>query len=279
MKKNKPNLKSSFWMLFLLFFNLAKLQAQIVATVLGGNNVAPSLAPSYSSFAHLTSDINAIFAMEGAVYISLGGGTEVAPVKGFTIGSPSLNAALLAANGNNGEGGISITGTFVGLNNPSNTNLVGGTGTATAASASPDGILKLVGADWISIQYVSFSDPTANNTPTTAMEFAVALFKSSPTDGCQHNNIDTNYFKMQRVNTVTGTAPMIGQAAIMIVNSLPTTATTAITPTANSGASSDNNITSNYIDGGTNGIWFYGFSAASPFNFVDIRNNIVNNNI
>ena len=281
MKKNQLNLKSSLWMLFLLFFSLANVQAQVVAATItsGANNVTPNLAASYTSFANLTTALNAITTMTGAVNITLGGGFEVAPVKGFTIGSTTLNAALLAANGNNSYGGINITGTFFGLNNPLNTNLLGGTGTATGTSASPDGILKLVGADWIAINYVSFSDPIANNTPTTAMEFAVALFKASPTDGCQHNDINTNYFKMQRVNTVIGTAPMIGEAAIIIVNSLPTTATTAITPTANSGASTDNNIANNYIDGGANGIWFYGFGAASPFDFVDIRNNIVGNTI
>ncbi|MEO8253612.1 MAG: SprB repeat-containing protein, partial [Flavobacterium sp.] len=270
--------KNSIWMLFLLFFSLANVQAQVVVTIASGAaNVTPNLATSYTSFANLTTALNAITAMSGAVNIQLGGGTEVAPPKGFTIGSTTLNAALTASAGNGGYGGINISGTFVGLNNPSNTNLVGGVGTATAASASPDGILKLVGADYVAINYVSFSDPTSNTTPTTAMEFGVALFKASPTDGCQHNDINSNYFKMQRLNTTVGSGPMIGEAAIIIVNALPTAAITSITITSNSGASTDNVIENNDINGGANGISLYGYIAVSPYDFVDTRNSIFSN--
>ena len=250
------------YMLFLLFFSLASMQAQVAATVTSGaTNVTPNLATSYTSFANLTTALNNITAMTGAVNIQLSSGTEVAPPKGFTIGSATLNAALTASAGNSGYGGININGVFVGYNNASNSNLVGGVGTATAASASPDGILKLVGADYVGLSYISFIDPTTNTTPTTAMEFGVALFKASPTDGCQHNYIDTNFFTMQRLNTTVGTAPMIGEAAIIIVNSLPTAAVASITPTSNSGASTDNDIRNNDINGGANGISLYGYTA------------------
>ena len=172
------------------------MQAQVAVTVTGAANVIPNLATSYTSFANLTTALNNITAMSGPVNIQLSGGTEVAPPKGFTIGSTSLNVALAASAGNGGYGGINISGTYVSLNSSSNTNIVGGVGTATAASVSPDGILKLVGADYVAISYISFIDPTSNTTPTTAMEFGVALFKASPTDGCQHNDINTNFFTM-----------------------------------------------------------------------------------
>ena len=281
MKKKVHILKRhSIYMLFLLFFSLANVQAQVAVTVTSGaTNVTPNLAATYSSFANLTAALNNITAMTGAVNIQLSGGTEVAPPKGFTIGSTTLNAALTASAGNGGYGGINITGIFVGENSPSNSTLVGGVGTATGASASPDGILKLVGADYIGLTYISFIDPTTNTTPTTAMEFGVALFKANPTDGCQHNYIDTNFFTMQRLNTIAGSGPMIGEAAIIIVNSIPTAATTSITPTSNSGASTDNDIRNNDINGGANGISLFGYPATAPYDFVDTRNSITGNYI
>ncbi|MFM9987615.1 beta strand repeat-containing protein [Flavobacterium sp.] len=276
--KGKFRTKTMAMLLFFLFFSLASVRAQVAVTVTSGaTNVTPNLAATYSSFANLTAALNNITAMTGAVNIQLSGGTEVAPPKGFTIGSTTLNAALTASAGNGGNGGININGIFVGYNNPSNTNLVGGVGTATGASASPDGILKLVGADYIGLTYISFIDPTTNTTPTTAMEFGVALFKASPTDGCQHNYIDTNFFTMQRLNTTVGSGPMIGEAAIIIVNSIPTAAITSITPTSNSGASTDNDIRNNDINGGANGISLYGYIAPAPYDFVDTRNSITGN--
>jgi hypothetical protein len=285
-KPTRSFTKGKFWtktmamLLFFFFFSLASVRAQVAVTVTSGaTNVTPNLAATYSSFANLTAALNTITAMTGAVNIQLSGGTEVAPPKGFTIGSTTLNAALTASAGNGGNGGINITGIFVGYNNPSNTNLVGGVGTATGASASPDGILKLVGADYIGLTYISFIDPTTNTTPTTSMEFGVALFKASPTDGCQHNYIDTNFFTMQRLNTTVGSGPMIGEAAIIIVNSIPSAAVTSITPTSNSGASTDNEIRNNDINGGANGISLYGYPAPAPYNFVDTRNSITGNNV
>ncbi len=276
MKKNKLNLKNSIVLLFLLFLSFASVQAQVAVTVTGATNTTPNLAASYTSFANFTTALNAVTAMSGPVSVVLGAGTEIAPPKGFTIGSPTLNAATSNFNF------VYIQGTYASATNQAlNTTLVGGVGTGTAASAQPDGILKLVGADYIYLELISFRDPTTNASPTTAMEFGLALFKASATDGCQGNYFNTNFFYMQSLNTTAGSGPMInGAAAIMIINALPTAATTVVTVTANSGASTDNSIFNNTIIGGASGISLYGFAPTStPYNFVDTRNAINGNAI
>jgi polyribonucleotide nucleotidyltransferase len=92
MKKNVHILRRhSIFMLFFLLFSLASVRAQVAVTVTSGaTNVSPNLAATYSSFANLTAALNNITAMTGAVNIQLSGGTEVAPPKGFTIGSTTL---------------------------------------------------------------------------------------------------------------------------------------------------------------------------------------------
>ena len=156
MKKNKPNLKSSILMLFVLFFSLASVQAQITAIVYSSAaNTTPPLAGSYSSFAALTTALNAITAMSGPVEIGLNAGSETAPPKGFTIGSPTLNAVLSSTNN------IIIVGAG------STTILNAGVGTSNGSSASPDGILKIVGADNIYLAQMTFVDSNAAS-PTVA---------------------------------------------------------------------------------------------------------------
>ena len=266
MKKNQLNLKSSLWMLFLLFFSLASVQAQITAIVYSGTtNTTPNLAGSYSSFADLTTALNGITAMSGPLLIGLNAGSETAPLKGFTIGSPTLNAVLSSTNF------ISIGGAG------STTILNAGVGTSNGASATPDGILKIVGADNIYLSQIAFVDSNAAS-PTVAMEFGVALFKASATDGCKNIDIFNCTFNMQRINNAAGPGTMVyGQAAVMILNSTPLAATTDLVPTATSGLNTDNRIQTNTINGGNSGIIVSGYNAPSPYTLVDSGNSVENN--
>ncbi|MBK8363120.1 MAG: hypothetical protein IPL24_05375 [Bacteroidetes bacterium] len=94
-------------------------------------------------------DLNAVTAMSGPVTLTMDAGTsETAPATGLVIGSASLNAVLSATN----TVTIDKTGGTVTLN--------AGVGTATPGTASPDGILKLAGADWITIDGLTLTEGT-----------------------------------------------------------------------------------------------------------------------
>ncbi|HRE41794.1 MAG TPA: hypothetical protein PLG90_10725 [Ignavibacteria bacterium] len=245
---------------FLMFANFAN--AQISVTVTNPTNTTPNLLVAYPSLDAALTDLNAVNAMTGPVILTLtGGGSEIAPNKGFTIGSATLNPVLSASN----TVTITTTGGVVTIN--------AGIGDATPTSASPDGILKIVGADYITINGITFTDGNVTNPQT--MEFGVGLFKLNLSDGAQNNTIQNCIFNMQRINNASSTAPMVeGSVGILVINSIPTAATTALVPDIAAGSNSNNRIYSNQINGGNYGIALSGYNAPSPFDRGDTGNDI-----
>jgi hypothetical protein len=159
---------------------------------------------------------------------------------------------------------VSITATSYTVN--------AGAGTATPASAAPDGIFVLNGADNVTITGVTFNDPNTLN-PATA-EFGVGLFKASGTDGCQNNSITGCTINMRRVNNVAGTLPMPdGSTGILMVNSTLAAATVSLTNLSAAGGNSNNTFASNTINDGNNGIALMGFSAGA-LSLADANNTV-----
>ncbi|MFZ4523226.1 MAG: T9SS type A sorting domain-containing protein [Bacteroidales bacterium] len=236
--------------------------ADIAVTVTNRLNTTPNLNASYTTLAAALTALNAVTAMTGPVTLTLAADTsEVAPPAGFTIGSTSLNAVL------------SFTNQVTIVRAGGTVTLFAGVGVATPASAVPDGILKIVGADYITIDGLTFIDKNTTNPAT--MEFGVALFKLNAADGAQNNTIKRCTFKMQRVNNASGAGPMVdGSVAINVVNSIPTAAVTSLTPSTPAGANSYNLFYANVIHGGNNGIVLNGYAAPSPFTLGDIGNDI-----
>lgn len=238
-------------------------RAQLSVTVSGASNTTPTLAASYSSFASALADLNSVTAMTGPVTLTLGAGSETAPSGSFVLGSASLNAVLSVTN--------SIT-----INTSGTAILLAPVGTTTPGSATPDGIMRLVGADYVTIDGITFTD--GNTTNPATMEYGIGLFKLSTSDGAQNNTIQNCIFNMQRVNNATGSGPMVeGSVSILLINATPTTATTAITPTAASGTNSNNKIYGNTINGGNYGIVLSGFAATTGFPLPPLGD--VNNDI
>ncbi|MCX6304024.1 MAG: T9SS type A sorting domain-containing protein [Bacteroidetes bacterium] len=251
---------------FVLFwtvcFFVQPAQADIVVTVTNNTNTTPNLAVSYTSLASALNALNAVTAMTGPVTLVLAAGSsETAPIKGLTIGSASLNAALSATNSVT----IVKAGGTVTLN--------AGIGTATPASASPDGILKIVGADYITIDGLTLTDGNTSNPAT--MEFGIALFKLSLSDGARYNTIQNCTFNMKRINNATGTAPMVeGSVGILVINATPTAAVTSLVPTTAAGTNSYNKFYANTLNDGNYGIALSGYAAATPFTAGDTGNDI-----
>ena len=244
------------------FLNAYPVHGQIAITVTNSGNTTPILAATYTSLANALVALNATTAMSGPVILTCAsGGSETCPPKGLTIGSATLNPVLSAVN----KVTINTSGGTVTLN--------AGVGTATPASTSPDGILNLSGADFITLDGLTLSDGNTTNPET--MEYGIGLFKRTLGDGASNNTIKNCIINMQRVNNAASTAPMMeGSVGILVINSTLTAATTSLTPTTSAGSNSNNKIYSNIINGGNTGIALSGYSFASTGANGDAGNDI-----
>jgi hypothetical protein len=274
----KSNLHTGLLLgMFLLL--VGKASAQIPVTVSGTAVTSPALSASYTDLATALGALNGVTSVptSGTIIFTLNAGaSETAPPTGLTIGSATLNPFL----------GSSITSVTIIKAVGAATTLNAGVGTATPTSAAPDGILRLNGADHITIDGLTFTDGNATNPET--MEFGVGLFKRAAGDGCNNNTIQNCTFNMQRINNANSTAPMIeGSVGILVINSTATAAVTALTPTnggttATNGTNSGNLFYTNTINGGNYGIGLSGFAATvgrgpspDPATFLgDLNNDI-----
>ena len=260
-------MKNIYYLFLLLVFTtgifVQNANADIGVTVTNNTNTTPNLAASYSSLSLALADLNAVTAMSGPVILTLAAGSsETAPATGLTIGSATLNPVLNATN----------TVTIVKAAGAAAT-LNAGVGTATPSGAVPDGILKIVGADYITIDGLTLTDGNAANPAT--MEFGIGLFKASLSDGAQNNTIQNCIITVKTINNASGSSPMIeGSVGILMINSTPTAATTALTPVAAAGANSGNKFYANTIIGGNYGMGLIGFAGATPFTTCDVNNDI-----
>jgi gliding motility-associated-like protein len=246
----------SFVTVLVTLFCFSFVQGQIAVTVTGSTNTTPALSASYVSLSSALTDLNAVTAMSGPVVLTLDSGTsETAPIKGFVLGSATLNPVLSATNtitiNKSGAGAVTINA---------------GVGTSNGPTATPDGMFYLLGADYVTIDGLTFIDGNSASA-TVAMEFGVAMFKRTAGDGCNNNIVQNCIFNMQRINNSSGSGPMVeGSVGINVVNSIPTAAITALTPTnggtlATNGTNSNNKFYSNTINGGNYGIALSGFAA------------------
>ncbi len=146
-------------------------------------------------------------------------------------------------------------------------------GTATPTSATPDGMFRIQGGDYITIDGIDFTDPNAANPAT--MEYGIGLFKGSLSNGAQNNTVKNSTITVKTINNAAGTAPMIeGSVGILMINSTATAAVTALTPTAAAGTNSNNKFYTNTINGGNYGMGLIGFAGTTPFTTCDFNNDI-----
>jgi hypothetical protein len=149
------------------------------------------------------------------------------------------------------------------------------TGTALATGAAMDGMLALVGSDYVTIDGIDLTDPNTASA-TTMMEYGYGLFKASATDGANNNTIQNCTITLNRNNN---TAPTSGPAfqgsnGIALLACTQVAMQTGITVTAASGASSNNKFYSNTIQNVNAGITLSGFAATTPFTLADTGNDI-----
>lgn len=157
------------------------------------------------------------------------------------------------------------TNTVTFQKNPTNTGanplVTAYVGTNTPTSATQDGIWRILGADYITINGIDLRDP--NTTGAATMEYGYALYKTSATNGCQNITIRNCTITLSRYsdNANVGVSPApVAAAGILVTNATATAATTIITVTAATGANSNNRFYTNTIQQCTTGIAIFGFA-------------------
>jgi SprB repeat/Fibronectin type III domain/Putative metal-binding motif/Secretion system C-terminal sorting domain len=211
----------------LMFLGLA---AQAQVTVSGGT----AAAGSYTSLDLALTAVNAN-AATGAIAITFTAGyTETAPVKGLHIGSATLNPTLNATNT------LTITGPVT---------LNAGVGTsATSTNGEHDGIIKVVGADYVTLDGLTLVDPNASTSGSAMADFGIAFYKMSATDGSRYCTVRNCSITLNHTNNASaGGARAEGSIGILVVNADRLTPNTASVITDASGAHSFNKFYTNTI--------------------------------
>ena len=136
--------------------------------------------------------------------------------------------------------------------------------TADAGTGTLDGIVKIVGTDYITFDAIDVQESSLNTTTTTQMEWGYAILKSSGTtvDGSQHVTIKNCTISLNRANT--------SSRGIYQYNHTDAS-TTTLTVTSLDGTSSYNRFYNNDISNVYMGIYLYGYSSAA---YYDIQNEI-----
>jgi len=214
---------------------------------------------TYSSIATAVNAINTL-GINGSLTVNIAAGyNETAPVGGLflTTTGTSLNPIIFQKSG-------------IGAN-PVITAYTGGT--ATPSSPIQDGVWRLVGTDYITIDGIDIYDPNTVN-PST-MEYGYAMYKASATDGCQNNVIKNCRVILSNSNNQAGIGPSgNGSCCIIVTNAIPSNAITDLIVTVSAGANSNNKFYSNTVANCNIGILLTGYSDTSPYLNADRNNDV-----
>jgi GEVED domain/Secretion system C-terminal sorting domain len=245
--------KSLFSTIILLLLASYNMIAQVSVTASAG-----AATGTYTTLKEAIDSVNTGF-HQGAISFTVGSGSETTSPSGISIDASGIGLS-------------SYTSLNITVSTAGSYTLNAGTGTATPASAIPDGVLKLIGADNVTIDGLTIADANATNPAT--MEFGIGLFKASATNGCQNNTIKNCIINLKTINNAVGTAPMLdGSIGLLLINSTPSAATTSLATTSNLGGNSNNTIISNTVSFCNIGIGLSGFAATNIAN-ADVSNSV-----
>ena len=215
-------------------------------TVTNPGNTTPGLTATYADLATAVTALNAQTAISGPVIIAVDAANpQTAPV-----------------------GGYSITATLTGASSVNTVTFNGGANTVTAnagltAGALNDGIFKIIGSDFITIQNFTMLENAANLTTAAGTnnmtEWGVALLYASTTNGAQNITIQNNTITLNRVYQNTfGVYSNSTHTATVV--------TTSASATTTAGGNSNLKIYSNTISNVNQGIVVVGPTAVADMN-------------
>lgn len=244
--------KNNWFMAFALFTIIftGSLKAQLSGT--------KTIGVDYPTLAAAVTDINTL-GVNGPLIINIPAGyTETAPLGGYVLTATGTLANTITFQ-KNGVG--------------ANPLLTAYTGTATPTSAGQDGVFRLVGSDYVTIDGIDVTDP--NTVSPATMEFGYALYKATADNGCQNNTIKNCLITLNRLNNAAGSGPIVeGSVGIYMLNATAAAATVALTPTLATGSNSNNKFYSNTIQNCNYGMALIGFVDVTPFALADTGNDI-----
>ena len=206
----------------------------------------------YPTLAAAITDLNTQGVGAGGVTLNLiAGNPQSVPAGGYVIGE--VGSAILT--------GVNATSVTKQVIIQGNSNILTASGALIIGNLN-DGIFKLVGADWITIQGFTMLENAANiiNTPAASnnmTEWGVALLHVSITDGAQNNTIQNNTITLNRTY----------QNSIAVYSNARHSSTDVITlsditdPTT--GPNHNNKIYNNTINNVNVGIIFIGSATAA----------------
>ncbi len=132
-------------------------------------------------------------------------------------------------------------------------------------STTTDGIFKLNGVTYVTIDGIDLQESSGNIDPTTQMEWGYALVKQSGTLACQFTTIKNCTVTLNKANTAS--------TGIYTGNHLATS-TTSLTVTAFTGTASYNKFYNNTVQNCYFGYQIQGFNSAAPYDLYDQYNEI-----
>jgi hypothetical protein len=132
-------------------------------------------------------------------------------------------------------------------------------------STTTDGIWKLNGVTYVTINGIDLQENAANVDATTQMEWGYALVKQSGALACQFVTIKNCNITLNKANTAS--------TGIYTGNHLATV-TTALTVTAFTGTASYNRFYNNTVQNSYFGYQVQGFNSAAPYDLYDQGNEI-----
>ena len=234
--------------ILLIMLAFAYLGSSSQVTVTNPGNATPALAATYTTLANAITALNAVTTFSGIVTIAVNpSNPQAAPAGGYVI---SFTAATTATKT------VVIKG---------NNNVVVASNALTAGSLT-DGIFKIVGCDFVTIEDFLIRENPSNTTTALATnnmtEWGIAILRVSIVAGAQNNIIQNNNIQLNR--TYANSFGIYCNS-----NHLAGAPTVASNPTTAAGANSGNSFLSNTISNVNCGIAIIGGTTAS---IMDINN-------
>lgn len=144
--------------------------------------------------------------------------------------------------------------------NGANPLIISGIGT----SSFYDGIFKLAGCDYVTIDGIDLQENPANSLPNQTAEWGYGLFKASETNGCWNNTIKNCNIILNKLS---------GSAIGIYSANHRTSSLTELTVTNAFGSNSNNKFLNNTISNVITGIWIAGYN--DPIGpYYDQRNEV-----
>lgn len=237
-------MKKSFSILSLIFCAMVLMHGSSFAQLTG----TKTIPGDYATITAAVTDLNTVGVGLGGVTFNVAAGyteSNVNVVLTCTTNPPTAQNPI----------------TFQKSGAGANPLLTAGVGVSTTV----DGIFKLNGVSYVTIDGIDLQESAGNTDATTQMEWGYALVKQSGVLACQFTVIKNCIVTLNKSNA--------NSCGIYIGNHLATS-TTALTVSNFRGTTSYNKFYNNTVQNCFIGIQLQGFSAATPFDFYDQGNEV-----